>query len=143
MRVALRPKERTSWDRSSAKAWAWGALVCLALAYCGPYRLLRTSPGPLRAVWAAEVPEAQQVTVCVAAAAILTLVALRGGRTPRILLLPMWALAVLGLGLVLAASFSQGRSGLGLRMHWVAALMALAAVAQAGALGKRPWSKKP
>src|SRR6185503_11675620 len=104
---ACDPTDAMSWDRSMAKAWAWGALVVLALSYCAPYSYLRSVPGRLVGAWGASVPEAHRITLCVGAACILTLLAVRAGRTPGIgMRVPMYAAAVIGLGLALVTSFS-------------------------------------
>jgi len=141
MRVRLRPKDAASGGGSMVKAWAWGALVVLALSYCAPYSYSRSAPGRPVGAWAAEVPEAHRVTVCVAAACLLTLLAVRAGRTPGIVILPMYAAAAVGLCLALVASFGYPgnpthKAGPGVRMQGLAAILAFVAVVEAGGLRK-------
>jgi hypothetical protein len=144
MRPRLRAEDEaaSSEDRSTVKAFAWGALVSLAIGYCGPHSYLRIAPGHLIGIWGTQVPEAHRITLCVGVACILALLAARAGRRPGIgIRVPMYAAGVVGLALSLITSFSQAgratyKSGLGVRMQGVAAFMALIAVREAGGLGK-------
>jgi hypothetical protein len=143
MRVRLRPEGAASWDRGMAKAFAWGALLVLALGYIAPYNYLRTAPSRPVGTWTVEVPEAHRITLCIGVACILVLLAARAGRTSGIgILVPMYAAAVVGLALSLVQTFSHPgsathKAGLGVRLQGLAAILAFFAVLEAGRLGKR------
>jgi hypothetical protein len=141
MRLRLRARDPMSGDRSTAKAFAWGALVSLALSYCGPYSYLRIAPGHRIGIWGFDVPEAQRITLCVGVTSILVLLAVRADRTPGLWIVPMYALAVVGLALVLVQPFVSStathKSGLGVLMQWLAAFMAFLAVRESGGPRKR------